>query len=41
MKILFFNNATGLAGNEDSGQMSAWYALNAMGFYSFCSGDPC
>ena len=40
MNTLYFNNPNGLAGNEDCGQMSAWYVLNAMGFYSFCPGDP-
>lgn len=40
MRTLYFNNPNGLAGNEDCGQMSAWYVLNAMGFYSFCPGDP-
>lgn len=39
MKTLYFNNPNGLAGNEDCGQMSAWYVLNAMGFYSFCPGN--
>ncbi|NDP28607.1 MAG: glycoside hydrolase family 92 protein, partial [Flavobacterium sp.] len=39
MRTLYFNNPNGLAGNEDCGQMSAWYVLNAMGFYSFCPGD--
>ena len=37
---LYFNDPDGLSGNEDCGQMSAWYILNAMGFYSFCPGDP-
>jgi len=36
LSTLYFNNPNGLAGNEDCGQMSAWYVLNAMGFYSFC-----
>ena len=40
LSTLYFNNPNGLAGNEDCGQMSAWYVLNAMGFYSFCPGDP-
>ena len=40
MSTLYFNNPNGLCGNEDCGQMSAWYVLNAMGFYSFCPGDP-
>ena len=31
---LYFADPNGLAGNEDCGQMSAWYLLNAMGFYS-------
>jgi putative alpha-1,2-mannosidase len=39
MSELYFNNPNGLAGNEDCGQMSAWYVLNAMGFYSFSPGD--
>ncbi len=40
MSELYFNNPNGLAGNEDCGQMSAWYVLNAMGFYSFIPGEP-
>jgi predicted alpha-1,2-mannosidase len=39
MSSLYFNNPNGLSGNEDCGQMSAWYVLNAMGFYSICPGD--
>jgi predicted alpha-1,2-mannosidase len=39
MRELYFNDPDGLAGNEDCGQMSAWYVLNAMGFYSFCPGE--
>jgi predicted alpha-1,2-mannosidase len=30
----------GLCGNEDCGQMSAWYLLSSMGFYPVCPGDP-
>jgi len=30
----------GLAGNEDCGQMSAWYVLSALGFYPVAPGDP-
>lgn len=30
----------GLSGNEDCGQMSAWYVMNAMGLYQSCPGDP-
>jgi predicted alpha-1,2-mannosidase len=40
MSELYFNDSNGLAGNEDCGQMSAWYVLNAMGFYSVCPGEP-
>lgn len=29
----------GLNGNEDCGQMSAWYVMSAMGFYSVCPGQ--
>ena len=32
-KEMYFNDYEGLAGNEDVGQMSAWYVLSAMGFY--------
>ena len=28
----------GIIGNEDCGQMSAWYILSAMGFYPVCPG---
>ena len=37
---LYHNAPDGLCGNEDVGQMSAWYILNSMGFYSFCPGKP-
>ena len=30
---LYKNTPDGLCGNEDMGQMSAWYVLSAMGFY--------
>jgi predicted alpha-1,2-mannosidase len=30
----------GIIGNEDCGQMSAWYILNAMGFYQVTPGNP-
>ncbi len=29
----------GLAGNDDCGQMSAWYVFSAMGFYPVCPGS--
>ena len=30
----------GIIGNEDCGQMSAWYVLNAIGFYQVTPGKP-
>ena len=33
MDELYFDTPEGLCGNEDCGQMSAWYVLSAMGFY--------
>lgn len=36
----FYNNSPdGLIGNEDCGQMSAWYIMSAMGFYSVTPGS--
>lgn len=37
---LYFNNPNGLSGNEDCGQMSAWYMMSAMGIYQVNPGDP-
>lgn len=34
METMYRNEPDGLAGNEDCGQMSAWYVMSAMGFYS-------
>lgn len=31
---LYTNTPEGISGNEDCGQMSAWYVLSSMGFYS-------
>lgn len=36
----YANSVDGLSGNEDCGQMSAWYVLNSMGFYQVCPGKP-
>ncbi len=33
LTTLYHDKPDGLAGNEDCGQMSAWYLLSAMGFY--------
>lgn len=35
----YHNNVNGICGNDDVGQMSAWYVLGAMGFYPVCPGD--
>lgn len=34
------NKVEGLVGNEDVGQMSAWYVLAATGLHQLCPGDP-
>jgi predicted alpha-1,2-mannosidase len=39
-KEQYFNGPDGLSGNEDCGQMSAWYVLNALGFYQVAPGTP-
>jgi predicted alpha-1,2-mannosidase len=33
------NSPDGLIGNEDCGQMSAWYVFSALGFYPVCPGS--
>jgi predicted alpha-1,2-mannosidase len=40
LQTLYFDDPNGLSGNEDCGEMSAWYVLNSMGFYSYCPGIP-
>jgi putative alpha-1,2-mannosidase len=35
---MYRNNIDGLCGNDDCGQMSAWYVLSSMGFYPVCPG---
>jgi len=39
MKEFYKNEPDGLIGNEDCGQMSAWYVLSALGFYPVTPGD--
>lgn len=39
MNNLYKPTPDGLCGNEDCGQMSAWYVLSSMGFYPVCPGD--
>lgn len=38
MNRMYRNHIDGLCGNDDCGQMSAWYILSAMGFYPVCPG---
>ena len=38
MNTKYLNKIDGLCGNDDCGQMSAWYVLSAMGFYPVCPG---
>lgn len=40
LKEQYRADVDGLSGNEDCGQMSAWYILNALGFYQVCPGKP-
>lgn len=35
----YTSEPTGLIGNEDCGQMSAWYVFSALGFYPVCPGN--
>ncbi len=38
-KNAYFNSVEGLVGNEDAGQMSAWYVLSSTGIYPLCPGE--
>ena len=38
MREMYRNSPDGICGNEDCGQMSAWYVMSAMGFYPV---NPC
>ncbi|MCI0708391.1 MAG: GH92 family glycosyl hydrolase [Ignavibacteriae bacterium] len=40
MREQYTDQPDGLSGNEDCGQMSAWYVLSAMGFYQVNPGQP-
>ena len=40
MKTQYAASHDGLAGNDDAGQMSAWYIFSALGFYPVCPGTP-
>ncbi|WP_298712678.1 GH92 family glycosyl hydrolase [Chitinophaga sp.] len=39
MNTMYHNAPDGLSGNEDCGQMSAWYVMSAMGIYPVRPGD--
>ncbi len=39
MSEFYTNSPAGLIGNEDCGQMSAWFVLGALGFYPLCPGS--
>lgn len=36
----YHKGPSGLSGNDDAGQMSAWYIFSALGFYPVCPGTP-
>ena len=38
MNTMYSNTVDGLCGNDDAGQMSAWYVFSALGFYPVCPG---
>lgn len=38
IRRMYRNDIRGLGGNDDCGQMSAWYLFTAMGFYPVCPG---
>ncbi len=40
LDTLYSSDPDGLSGNEDCGQMSAWFVLSALGFYPVCPGQP-
>ena len=40
MDTLFTARPDGICGNDDCGQMSAWYVMSALGFYQVTPGQP-
>lgn len=40
MEREYLNTPGGLSGNDDAGQMSAWYVFSAMGFYPVAPSTP-
>lgn len=39
LRSMYTNSADGLCGNDDAGQMSAWYIFSALGFYPVTPGS--
>lgn len=39
MDSMYSNQEDGLCGNDDAGQMSAWYVFSSMGFYPVLPGS--
>ncbi len=39
LESMYSNTSDGLCGNDDAGQMSAWYIFNALGFYPVTPGS--
>lgn len=39
MNTMYLNKPDGLCGNDDCGQMSAWYIFSSLGFYPVCPGS--
>jgi predicted alpha-1,2-mannosidase len=40
MDTMYGPGVDGLCGNDDAGQMSAWYIFSSLGFYPVCPGSP-
>ena len=40
MDSMYTDDRDGLCGNDDAGQMSAWYVFSALGFYPVLPGSP-
>jgi len=40
LRTMYSNNPDGISGNEDCGQMSAWFLMNSMGIYQVAPGKP-
>ncbi|NVK64720.1 MAG: glycoside hydrolase family 92 protein [Flavobacteriales bacterium] len=40
METMYAPTVNGLCGNDDAGQMSAWYVFSALGFYPVTPGSP-